>query len=262
MELSKKEIISRFSEFKIIYATLSPEKVLLVWVSLFVSILFWSGALITINSRFLIEIPTLGGSISEGVLGTPRFINPVLASSAQDLDLTSLIYAGLTKRNEYGDYTPDMAESITVSEDGLEYNVILKSNAKFHNGKRVTSDDILYTINLVQNPRIKSPQFIKWEGVRVEKVTATELRFFLKKPYPLFNEVLSLGILPKNLWKSLTDEQFSLSDYNIHPIGSGPFSIKKINSASGIPQTYTLTSHKYYTSGRPYLDEIIRLEQH
>lgn len=256
MELSKKEIVSTVSQFKTAYTTLTPEKVLLVWVSIFITILFWSAALITINSRFLIEVPTLGGSISEGVLGTPRFINPVLASSPQDLDLSSLVYAGLTKRNEKGDYTPDMAESITISPDGLEYDVILKTKAKFHNGNTVTTDDILYTINLVQNPRIKSPQFIKWEGVRAEKISDTELHFYLKKPYPLFNEVLSLGILPKNLWKSLTDEQFSLSDYNIHPIGSGPFAIKKIDSVSGIPQTYTLVSHKNYTLGRPYLDGI------
>lgn len=256
MELSKKEILSRFSQLKSVYSTLSPEKVLMVWAGIFATILFWCSALIVINSRFLIEVPALGGSISEGIVGTPRFINPVLATSAQDLDLSSLIYAGLTKRDANGEYIPDMAEAITVSEDGLEYNVSLKSKARFHDGTKVTADDILYTINLVQNPRIKSPQFIKWEGVRVEKISDTELRFFLKKAYPLFNEVLSLGILPKNLWKNLSDEQFSLSDYNIHPIGSGPFAIDSIDSVSGIPETYTLTSHKYYTLGRPYLDRV------
>jgi peptide/nickel transport system substrate-binding protein len=256
MELSKKEILSRFSQLKSVYTTLAPEKVLIVWTALLITILFWCGALIVINSRFLIEVPALGGTISEGIVGTPRFINPVLATSPQDLDLTSLIYAGLTKRNQNGEYVPDMAESINVSEDGLEYNVTLKSKARFHDGSKVTADDVLYTINLVQNPRIKSPQFIKWEGVRVEKISDTEVRFSLKKAYPLFNEVLSLGILPKSLWKNLSDEQFSLSDYNIHPIGSGPFAIDSIDSVSGIPETYTLTSHKYYTLGRPYLESI------
>lgn len=257
MELSKKEIVSRLSKLKTVYSTLTPEKVLVVWVSIFIAILFFCAALVTINSRFLIEVPALGGSISEGIVGTPRFINPVLATSQQDLDLTSLIYAGLTKRNTRGEYTPDMAESITVSDDGLEYSVILKSKIKFHDGTNLTADDILYTINLVQNPRIKSPQFIKWEGVRVEKVSDTELLFTLKKPYPLFNEVLSLGIIPKNLWKTLTEEQFSLSDYNIHPIGSGPFAVESIDSVSGIPETYTLITNKHYTLGRPYLDNII-----
>lgn len=256
MELSKKEILSRVSQVKSVYATLAPEKVLIVWIALIATILFWSSALIVVNSRFLIEVPALGGSIHEGIMGTPRFINPVLATSPQDLDLTSLIYAGLTKRSMDGEYIPDMAEAITVSDDGLIYEITLKSKAKFHDGSKVTTDDILYTINLVQNPRIKSPQFIKWEGVRVEKISDTELRFSLKKPYPLFAEVLSLGILPKNLWKNLSDEQFSLSDYNIHPIGSGPFVIESIDSVSGIPEVYTLTSHKYYTLGRPYLDSI------
>lgn len=256
MELSKKELLSRVSQLKRAYKTLSPEKVLVVWGTLFLAVVFFASACIVINSRFLVEVPALGGSISEGIVGTPRFINPVLAISPQDVDLTILLYAGLTKRDVDGDYIPDMAESITTSDDGLEYDIILKSKARFHDGTKVTADDIVYTVNLVQNPRIKSPQFIKWEGVRIEKVSDTEIKFYLKKAYPLFNEVLSLGILPKNLWKSLSDEQFSLSDYNIHPIGSGPFKIDSVSTVSGIPETYTLSSHKYYTLGRPYLDYI------
>jgi peptide/nickel transport system substrate-binding protein len=149
-----------------------------------------------------------------------------------------------------------MAESITESPDKLHYDVVLKPSARFHDGTQVTVDDIIYTINLVQNPNIKSPHRVEWEGVTMEKISDTEMTFSLKKQYPLFMDNLTLGILPKNIWKNLTDEQFSLSDYNIHAIGSGPYKIASIKSTSGIPNTFVLEAHKNYTLGRPYIDTI------
>lgn len=249
--------ISFFKKTVDIYRSLNPQKVLFLWGSLLLAILCFGSALVVFNTRFVIEIPARGGTLYEGLLGTPRFINPVLALSSLDKDLTTLVYAGLTKRDPSGNYVADLAESIVQSDDTLHYTITLKSWAKFHDGEKVTADDIMYTISMVQNPHIKSPHFLEWEGVSVEKISDTELQISLKQPYPLFMEVLSLGILPKHLWKNLSEEQFSLSDYNIHPVGAGPFSIKTIDTISGIPVRFTLASHKYYTLGRPYLDTLV-----
>lgn len=239
-----------------VYKTLSPERVLLLWTFLGLSVIFLFSALIAWNSRFLTTVPAYGGDIREGIVGTPRFINPVLASSEQDEDLTALVFAGLTKKDSAGNTVLDMAQSIEESDDGLHYDVVLKPTVKFHNGTNVTSDDIIYTVNLIQNPNIKSPFLVRWEGATMEKISDKELIFSLKKPYPLFMDTLTQGILPKNIWKNLTDDQFSLSDYNINAIGSGPYKIKSIQSVSGIPQTITLTAHKNYTMGRPYINTI------
>ncbi|MFA6608714.1 MAG: ABC transporter substrate-binding protein [Candidatus Paceibacterota bacterium] len=239
------------------YKSLSPERVILFWSLIAISFVLIFSALVVFNNRFLITIPTYGGSIREGIVGTPRFINPVLATSEQDKDLTALVYAGLTKKDELGHTVLDMAESITESDDQLHYSVVLKEAAKFHDGKPVTTDDIMYTISLIQNPSIKSPHRIEWEGVSIEKQNNKELTFSLKKPFPQFMDVLTIGILPKHIWKNLTDEQISLSDYNVHPIGSGPYSIEKITTNSGIPETFTLSAYKHYTNGRPYLNTII-----
>lgn len=252
-----KEFKERTSRLERIYRTLSPERVLALWLFAFLSIALLFSAMVAFNSRFLIKIPAYGGEVREGIVGTPRFINPVLAVSEQDEDLTTLVYAGLTKRDEFGNNILDMADSIEVSEDGLRYKVTLKPDARFHDGKKVTTDDIIYTVNLIQNPNIKSPHRIHWEGITMEKISDTELDFSLKRPYPLFMETLGVGILPKHLWKNLTDEQFSLSDYNIHAIGSGPYAIKKITSTSGIPNAFTLVANKDYTLGRPFIDTII-----
>ncbi len=244
------------SKLKALYRTLSPERVIVFWLLISISGILFFSALISFNSRFLTTIPSYGGDITEGIIGTPRFINPVLATSEQDEDLTTLVYAGLTKKGSSGANELDMAESVTESEDKLRYTVVLKPTARFHNGTNVTVDDVIYTVNLVQNPNIKSPHRIEWEGITMEKVSNTEMVFSLKKPYPLFMDNLTLGILPKNVWKNLTDEQFSLSAYNINAIGSGPYKIKDIKSTSGIPHTFVLEAHKSYTLGRPYVDRL------
>jgi peptide/nickel transport system substrate-binding protein len=242
---------------KKIYKSFSPERTLVLYILIIFSLCFFFSALIVFNKRFLVPVPSYGGEIHEGVIGTTRFVNPVLASSEQDKDLTALIFSGLTKKNKDGGVILDMAKTITESDDGLKFNVVLKDDAYFHDGESVTSDDVIYTIALVQNPLLKSPKYIEWEGVTVEKNSDKELTFILKKPFPLFIETLSLGILPKHVWKNLTEDQISLSDINIHAIGSGPFYIKKVTTESGIPTVFVLRAHKHYTLGRPYIETIV-----
>lgn len=248
--------LSKKITIKTAYKSLSPKMVLFFWCSVIVSICLFFSALIVFNKKFLVISPTYGGEIHEGLLGTPRFVNPVLATSDQDKDLTTLIFSGLTKRDSMGQIVLDLAESITPSDDKLSYDVLLKKNTYFHDGTIVTVDDIIYTLSLIQNPSIKSPHKVEWEGVTFEKKSENELVFTLKKPFPLFMNSLTIGIVPKHIWKNLTDEQISLSDYNIHAIGSGPYMISSVVTDSGIPTTFQLKSNKHYTLGRPYVSSI------
>ncbi len=240
-----------------IHNSLTPEKVLIFWVLLFLSFASFFACLISLNNKFLVSVPSYGGKISEGILGTPRFINPVLATTDQDKDLTALVFSGLTKKSSDGTIVLDLAETVTESEDGLRYDVVIKKNARFHDGHDVTSDDIIFTVDKVQNPIIKSPHKVEWEGVSIEKINDKQLVFVLKKPFPLFMDTLSLGILPKHIWKNLSDEQLSLSDLNIKAIGSGPYMITSIENVSGIPTKFFLESHKHYTLGRPFVETIV-----
>lgn len=242
-------------KIKTVYNSLTPEKILLFWTLIFLSCVFLFASLIVFNNKFLVTSPVYGGTLQEGIIGTPRFINPVLASTDQDKDLTALIFAGLTKKTD-NSYTLDVAESIQESEDGLHYLVAIKKDARFHDGKPVTADDVIFTIDKVQNPLIKSPHRIEWEGVTIEKINDKEFSINLKKPFPFFMNTLSLGILPKHIWKNLTEEQISLSDLNIHAIGNGPYMIESVESSSGIPTRFVLKSFKNYTLGRPFIETI------
>ena len=256
-ESFKQETHTTISRIVKIYRSLSPEQVILMWVLIFISVTLLFSALVSINSRFLENKPSYGGAVTEGIVGTPRFVNPVLATTEQDQDLTSLVYAGLTKKDEFGNAIYDMAESITESEDHLHYDVVIRPDATFQDGKAVTADDIMYTIGLVQDPSIKSPHRVEWEGITMQKVSDNEIIFSLRQPYPLFVDNLTLGILPKHIWKNLTVDQFSLSDFNIHAVGSGPYEIKDIKTSSGIPYEFDLAAHEKYTLGRPYIDNLV-----
>src|SRR3990167_7464173 len=111
----------------------------------------------SINKHFMVNVPMPGGSISEGIIGTPRFINPVLANSPADQDLVSLIYSGLYRKSADGSLVPDLAAKYDMSKNGLIYTFTLKDKIYFHNGKPVTADDVLFTINKVKDSIIKSP---------------------------------------------------------------------------------------------------------
>ncbi|MEN9614321.1 MAG: hypothetical protein RLZZ347_628 [Candidatus Parcubacteria bacterium] len=202
----------------------------------------------------MISIPRPGGSLSEGVIGYPRFINPLFALSDADRDMTALIYSGLLKYEPDGTLVPDLAESYTISADKLVYTFTLRADAQFHDGTPVTADDIIFTIGRAKDANIKSPKRPSWEGVTVEKKSDRDITFTLRQPFPAFLENATLGILPSHLWKPIDTEQFIFSDLNILPIGSGPYAITSISrDASGRPESYTLHSYKKYALGQPYL---------
>ncbi len=199
------------------------------------------------------KVPARGGEMTEGIIGSPRFINPLLAIGDADKDLSTLIYSGLMRATPEG-LVPDLAESYTISDDGLTYTFIIKDKAVFQDGTTVTTNDIEFTITKALDPAIKSPKRGNWDGVIVEKVSDKEIKFVLKQPYGPFLENTTLGILPKHIWKDATADQFSFSEYNINPIGSGPYKVKSVKrNSAGVPTQYVLKSFSKYTLGEPYI---------
>ena len=223
------------------------------------TVLFMVGSLSLawkLNMYFMTEVPARGGVIREGVIGIARFVNPVLAQTDVDRDLTSLIYAGLM-RNINGELVPDIAEEYSVSDDGLVYTFKIKEKAYFHDGVRVTAEDIAFTIEKAQDSIIKSPRRALWNDITVEVVNSREIKFILKHPFAPFIYNTTLGILPKHLWKDISTESFVFSDLNSNPIGAGPYMLDSIDHDDrGLPTSYTLSSYKKYTLGRPYISTI------
>lgn len=226
----------------------------------FSAIFIFSGLslLYQVNKIFLVEVPDYGGSLTEGVIGSPRFINPLLDSSDIDKDLTSLVYSGLMRTNSKGELINDLAESYTVSDDSLTYTFTLRKDAVFHNGAPITADDVVFTIEKAQDSELKSPREANWAGVKVEKIDNKTISFILKQPYSAFMQNTTIGILPKSIWSKASIEEFPFSQFNTKPVGSGPYKIDYITySSSGLPSEYHLISFNKYALGQPYITKII-----
>lgn len=223
--------------------------------ALFVSVI---ALLFGLSTGWRTEIAARGGTLTEGIIGIPRFVNPVLAVTRADKDLSAVLFDGLMVLGKDGVLVPNLAESVTVSEDGLTYNIILRRDATFHDGSSVTALDVAFTIGRISEPSLTSPLRANFDGVTVEQISDYELNLVLTEPYAPFIENLTFGILPEHIWKNVTNDEFPYSQRNSDPVGSGPYAIAKIvRSASGIPESYVLKPHEAYHRGAPKIEHLV-----
>jgi len=174
--------------------------------------------------------PEMGGQYKEGILGQPHYINPVLSQTNDaDRDLVQLIYSSLFKYDGQNNLIPDLAESYTIEDEGLTYYISLKKNVLWHDSEPLTANDIIFTIKTIQNPEYKSPLKNIWQNVEMERVDDFAIRFRIKSVYAPFLHNLTFGVLPKHLWAGIPAANFPLAEYNLKPIGSGPYQFKKIS---------------------------------
>lgn len=145
-------------------------------------------------------------------MGTPRFVNPVLAVTRADKDISALVYDGLMRLGAEGTLVPNVAESVTVSEDGLTYNVTLKQNIHFHDGTPLTARDVAFTVLRMQNPVLNSPLRANFDGISVEEIGEYELNFVLPEAYGPFIENLTFGILPSIYGRTQESMNFRLAN--------------------------------------------------
>lgn len=256
--LGKKQNIGPFEKTEArAKALFTPSDWLIVGV-FFLLMVYGAGVLIASASFQLSEeVPVYGGTHTEGVIGSPRFINPLLAVSETDNDLTALVFAGLMRSESNGSLSPHLAQSYEVSPDGLSYTFTLRDNINFHDGTPITAEDVVFTIQSAKNPEIKSPRRANWEGVEVIALDERTVSFTLREPFGLFLENATLGILPKHLWESIRPEEFPFSDLNTSPIGSGFYRVTSVKkSSSGVPTEYKLAASRT-TEERPFIAQFI-----
>ena len=208
-----------------------------------------------LQEKIMVVEPAYGGTISEGDVGAPRFVNPLLALSTTDQDLTSLTYAGLMGLGPNNTLVPVLAQSYIVSPDGKTYQFTLRKNLKFSDGSPITADDVVFTVQKAQDAALKSPQHGNWVGVQATALDPHTVQFTLSAPYAQFIYDTTLGILPAHLWRNITDAEFPFSNLETNPVGEGPFVVGNIlRDSQGDITHYELKANSNYSLGRPYLD--------
>ncbi len=202
--------------------------------------------------------PRQGGTYIEGVVGFPRFINPIYAETSDvDRDLVQLIFSGLMKYDGEGKIIPDLAKEYKILEDGKVYEFYLKENLFWSDGQKLTASDIVFTIKTIQNPDFKSPLRVNWLGVELEKISEKALRFELKNPSAVFLENCTVKIISERAWKDVSPQNFPLTGQNLEPIGSGPFQLKSLNQdKTGEIISLDLVRNPKYSGVLPNLSQI------
>ncbi|MDP2629629.1 MAG: peptide ABC transporter substrate-binding protein [Candidatus Harrisonbacteria bacterium] len=192
-------------------------------------------------------VPDHGGIFTEGVVGQPSAINPILSSASDiDRDLITLAFADLKV----------LAEEITGSEDGKEWTVVLKENLRWSDGEVLSVDDVLFTIALTQNRELASPLLASWKDVKTERVDDRTLVIKIPSTYAYFHHTLEgFRPLPQHIFSRIAPSNIRLSEYNTTPIGSGPYAVKSVERKSdGQIELIVFQSNPYYAGGEVYID--------
>jgi peptide/nickel transport system substrate-binding protein len=201
--------------------------------------------------------PAPGGTYAEGVVGDISSFNPLYANTEDEVALSRLVYAGLLDLDDTNHLRPAVAESYTVSDDGLNYEVQLRGDMRWQNSEDVvTADDVVFTASLIQDPATNSPLYDTWRSVKVEKMDDTTVRFNLRSPLAIFPQVLTFGILSKAELGGVkpADLREYLSDHTAR--GAGPFVYRSTQVSQSKNKVLSFSANPNYFQGVPKVSSI------
>ena len=210
--------------------------------------------------RLVSPVPTSGGVYTEGLIGSMQRLNPALDYyNSADRDVDRLIISSLIKFDEKGLPKSDLAEIWGISYDGLTYNFQLRENAEWHDGTPVTAEDVVFTVDLLRDPDSVLPDDIKeiWNTVEVTALSDNLVQFQLPEAFSPFMDYLDFGILPKHLLSGMTYSEIINSQFNLNPIGSGPYKFESLLVEEGKVQGVVLSSNSNYYLDTPYINDFV-----
>jgi len=204
--------------------------------------------------------PGHGGTYVEGIVGFPRYLNPLLSGYSEvDRDICSLLFSGLTRFSETGELEPDVARSWEISPDGLTYTFRLRSDVYWHDGTPLTADDVVFTVKLLQDPNLPGAPDVGqavWRMVTVNQVDRHTVQFTLAEPFAPFLDYTTVGILPAHLLSGVMPAMIPSTEFNLNPVGSGPFQLEEIEVEDGVITSMILKRSPRSYRSRAYLDRV------
>lgn len=200
-----------------------------------------------------------GGVYTEALIGSLGRLNPLLDwNNPVDRDADRLLFSGLVKFDSRGLPQPDLAEAWGTTPDGTVYNFTLRPNAQWQDGEPVTSDDVIFTIDLIKSSSM-FPQDIRdlWGQIDVKRLDAKNLKFTLPEPFAPFLDYATFGILPKHLLSSTPPGQLADAAFNINPVGSGAYRFDHLIIEGGKIAGLVLTASDRYYAEKPFIQQVV-----
>ena len=190
-------------------------------------------------------------SLHLSISSNPSRINPILATDSASGEISSWIFNALVKYDKNGKVVPELADSFNFLDD-TTLIFKLKRGVKWSDGKEFTAKDVLFTYQLITSPKIFTPYSSDFKDVKsVKIIDKYTIKVKYKHPYFKAVEIWMMGILPEHLWKNVKNPM--TSKLNSHPIGTGPYILKKFE----INKNIKLFSNENYFIHKPKIDKII-----
>ena len=188
-----------------------------------------------------------GGVYVEGMIGNISTLNPLLAASEPEQAVSRLLFSSLYNYDVTGALHTDLAESMTVKDDKV-YTIKLR-NAVWHDGKKLTAEDVVYTINLIKNPQVRSPLRVNWLDISARAIDDSTVEFMLPAVYAGFSHALTFPVIPKHILQTVSPSSMREADFSSNPVGSGPFAVKRVQTSESTSSTDVVRMEpntKYY----------------
>ena len=211
-------VVSRFANLR------SIRRHVVGWLFLISILIGFTGAqlsFVTLSTNKLQA--TGGGTYAEGTVDVINTLNPLFSTTQAELSSNKLIFSGLLKYDSQGLLQPDLAESWEVNKDNTEYTFVLREHLKWHDGKKVTANDVVTTVKAMQDPRVGALAQASWKAIKVKADGSRKIVFTLPNAYAPFASAATFAILPHHILAKITPEDLRESDFSKNPIGSGPF---------------------------------------
>lgn len=247
-----------FKQLKYLQKFLNQKERLLLFGAVILLLISFGILASNFYQKHLKTSPSFGGEYTEGMVGSPQYINSLHAPlNTIDASLARLIYSSLLTRNNQGQLINDLAENMDVSADGKTYIIKITDKAHWHNGEKLTADDVVFTFNTIKDSQYKSPLRLGFQGVEIEKIDDYAVRFNLDTNYTSFKELLTFGIMPQAAWQNISPFGVALAELNLKPIGSGPYKFYSLTKdKDGNIKSYALINNDDYYRATPYLEKI------
>jgi peptide/nickel transport system substrate-binding protein len=206
--------------------------------------------------------PRYGGRVVIGVQHEPEMLSEILNATATNNMVCNLIFSKFVKYDDELTLIPDLITEIPTLENGgiapdhLTVTYHLRADARWHDGRPVTSRDVKFTYKVIMDPDVNVESREGWDAVRaVETPDDHTVVFHLKRHYPDFvsETFFDESVLPEHILNDQTGKRFHSARFHHQPVGSGPFKFTEWVSGSHLIVT---ANRDYYGEG-PYLHGIV-----
>jgi len=200
--------------------------------------------------------PAYGDTFVDALTGNISGLIPNVLTDASSFEIGSLIYSGLVTRDKDLNIIGELAESWEFSPDCLDLTFRLRRNAKWHDGRPFTADDVIFTYETMINP--KTPTAYREDFRAVEKVEAPDpytLHVRYKRPHAKALQSWSIWILPRHVLETyvLEGRLREAPQNRSNPIGTGPYRFSEWKPGEKV----VLVANQDYFERRPYLSRIV-----